>query len=177
MPSPVTATSSTAGRAAPHAPLVGIGRDQHPFGPGRPLAIGGMEIPAAPRLHGHSDGDVALHAVADALLGAGGLGDLGRLFPADERTRRGIASADMLRDVVARLARVQLRPVSVDLTIIGARPRLGHRLDDIRARVAALIQVAPTAVNVKASSGNLIGMEGAGRGISAQAIAVVEAET
>ncbi|MBI3749578.1 MAG: 2-C-methyl-D-erythritol 4-phosphate cytidylyltransferase, partial [Chloroflexi bacterium] len=83
---------------------IGIGHDSHPFGPGMPLALGGVEIPAAPRLHGHSDGDVALHAVADALLGAAGLGDLGRLFPADARTPAGIASTELLRDVRRQLA-------------------------------------------------------------------------
>jgi 2-C-methyl-D-erythritol 4-phosphate cytidylyltransferase/2-C-methyl-D-erythritol 2,4-cyclodiphosphate synthase len=153
---------------------IGLGHDRHPFGPGRPLAIGGIEIAGAPRLHGHSDGDVALHAVADALLGAAGLGDLGRLFPADARTPRGIASGDLLLDVVARLGAAGLRAVSVDLVIVGARPRLGQRLDGIRGRLAELLGVPLASVNVKASTGNLEGMEGAGRGISAQAIALVE---
>ena len=153
---------------------IGLGHDRHPFGPGRPLAIGGIEIARAPRLHGHSDGDVALHAVADALLGAAGLGDLGRLFPADARTPSGIASSDLLVDVVGRVARAGFRPVSVDLVIVGARPRLGERLDDIRGRLAELLALPVVSVNVKASTGNLEGMEGAGRGISAQAIALVE---
>jgi 2-C-methyl-D-erythritol 4-phosphate cytidylyltransferase/2-C-methyl-D-erythritol 2,4-cyclodiphosphate synthase len=153
---------------------IGLGHDRHPFGPGRPLAIGGIEIAGAPRLHGHSDGDVALHAVADALLGAAGLGDLGRLFPADARTPRGVASRELLVDVVARLAAVGLRAVSVDLVIVGARPRLGERLDEIRGRLADLLGLPVASVNVKASTGNLEGMEGAGRGISAQAIALVE---
>jgi 2-C-methyl-D-erythritol 4-phosphate cytidylyltransferase / 2-C-methyl-D-erythritol 2,4-cyclodiphosphate synthase len=156
------------------AGTIGLGHDRHPFGPGRPLAIGGIEIAAAPRLHGHSDGDVALHAVADALLGAAGLGDLGRLFPADARTPRGIASGELLRDVVGRLAAAGLRPVSVDLLITGARPRLGDRLGDIRHRLAELLALPASAVSVKASTGNLEGMEGAGRGISAQAIARVD---
>jgi 2-C-methyl-D-erythritol 4-phosphate cytidylyltransferase/2-C-methyl-D-erythritol 2,4-cyclodiphosphate synthase len=153
---------------------IGLGHDRHPFGPGRPLAIGGIEIAGAPRLHGHSDGDVAVHAVADALLGAAGLGDLGRLFPADARTPRGVASADLLVDVMARLGAAGLRVVSVDLVIVGARPRFGQRLDDIRGRLAELLGVPPASVNVKASTGNLEGMEGAGRGISAQAIALIE---
>ena len=156
------------------ARLVGIGRDEHFFGPGRPLAIGGIEIAAAPRLYGHSDGDVALHAIADALLGGAGLGDLGRLFPADDRTPRGVPSADLLRDVLMKVAGVGLRPVSLDLTIVGARPRLGHRLDDMRFRIAELLEITEESVNVKASTGNLAGMEGAGRGISAHAVAVVE---
>ena len=153
---------------------VGLGCDRHPFGPGRPLAIGGIEIQGAPRLHGHSDGDVALHAVADALLGAAALGDLGRVFPADARTPRGIASGELVRDIVGRVARAGFRPVSVDLVIVGARPRLGDRLDEIGERVASLLGLPAAAVNVKASTGNLEGMEGAGRGISAHAIALLE---
>ena len=153
---------------------VGLGCDRHPFGPGRPLAIGGIEIQGAPRLHGHSDGDVALHAVADALLGAAALGDLGRVFPADARTPRGIASGELVRDIVGRVARAGFRPVSVDLVIVGARPRLGDRLDEIGERVASLLGLPAAAVNVKASTGNLEGMEGAGCGISAQAIALLE---
>jgi 2-C-methyl-D-erythritol 4-phosphate cytidylyltransferase/2-C-methyl-D-erythritol 2,4-cyclodiphosphate synthase len=153
---------------------VGFGDDAHPFGPGGPLALGGVELPGAPRLHGHSDGDVVLHAVADALLGAGGLGDLGRLFPADDRTPRGIASAELLDAVVARLSAAGFRPAAVDITIVAARPRLGTRLDDIRDRIAGLLGLGRSDVNVKASTGNLAGFEGAGRGISARAIATVE---
>jgi 2-C-methyl-D-erythritol 2,4-cyclodiphosphate synthase len=126
-------------------------------------------------LSGHSDGDVVLHAVADALLGAAGLGDLGRIFPADARTPRGIASADLLTDVVARLAASGQRPASLDVTIVGARPRLGARLDEMRDRLADLLGLASSRVNVKASTGNLIGLEGAGRGISARAVATIEA--
>jgi 2-C-methyl-D-erythritol 2,4-cyclodiphosphate synthase len=117
---------------------------------------------------------VVLHAVADALLGAGGLGDLGRLFPADGRTPRGIASAELLDAVVARLSAAGFRPAAVDITIVAARPRLGTRLDDIRDRIAGLLGLGRSDVNVKASTGNLAGFEGAGRGISARAIATVE---
>ncbi len=159
---------------APERPRVGFGDDTHPFGPGSPLALGGIDHPDAPRLHGHSDGDVALHAVADALLGAAGLGDLGRLFPADGRTPRGIASAALLGEVLARLAGAGYRPASIDLTIIAARPRLGDRLDAIRDRLGELLNVPTAAINVKASTGNLSGPEGAGRGIAARAVATIE---
>lgn len=153
----------------------GIGRDLHPFGPGEPLRLGGIEIPGAPRLYGHSDGDVALHAVADALLGAASLGDLGRLFPAGPETPTGIDSLSLLTSVVARLDDAGWRPGSVDLTIIGARPRLGDLLDDMRSAIAGAIGVGVEAVSVKASTGNLEGAEGGGRAISALAIAVIEA--
>jgi 2-C-methyl-D-erythritol 4-phosphate cytidylyltransferase/2-C-methyl-D-erythritol 2,4-cyclodiphosphate synthase len=154
---------------------VGLGVDRHAFGPGTPLALGGIEIRGAPRLQGHSDGDVVLHAVADALLGAAGLGDLGTLHPADARTRRGIDSRELLSDVVTRLAGASLRPASVDLTIIAGRPRLAAYLEPMRIAIARLLALEPAMVSVKASTGNLGGDEGAGRAISAQAIARLEA--
>jgi len=159
---------------APDRRRVGFGDDAHPFGPGSPLALGGIDHPGAPRLAGHSDGDVVLHAVADALLGAAGLGDLGRLFPADERTPRGIRSAELLGDVLERLAAAGDRPASVDVTIVAARPRLGPRLDAMRERLAELLHIDRELVNVKASTGNLAGFEGAGRGIAARAVATIE---
>ena len=153
----------------------GIGQDSHPFGPGTPLHLGGIEIAGAASLHGHSDGDVALHALADALLGAAGMGDLGRLFPAGPSTPRGVASRELLAAVVARLAGERWRPASVDLTIIAARPRLGAHLDAMRDAIADSLGLAVEAVNVKASTGNLDGPDGAGRSISALAIASIEA--
>jgi 2-C-methyl-D-erythritol 4-phosphate cytidylyltransferase/2-C-methyl-D-erythritol 2,4-cyclodiphosphate synthase len=155
-------------------PRVGFGEDGHPFGPGEALALGGISIGGAPRLHGHSDGDVALHAVADALLGAAGLGDLGRIFPADATTPRGVASAELLAGVVQRLADAGLRPAGLDLTIVAARPRLAERLEEMRAAIAILVGLPVDRVNVKASTGNLAGFEGAGRGISARVVAVIE---
>jgi 2-C-methyl-D-erythritol 4-phosphate cytidylyltransferase / 2-C-methyl-D-erythritol 2,4-cyclodiphosphate synthase len=152
----------------------GIGQDSHPFGPGSPLMLGGIAIEGAPRLAGHSDGDVVLHAVADALLGAAALGDLGRHFPAGPETPAGAASVELLASVVATLRATGWRAVAVDLTIIGARPRLGARLDEMRAAIAALIGTDLDAVGVKASTGNLIGPEGAGRSVSALAIATIE---
>ncbi|HET7026834.1 MAG TPA: 2-C-methyl-D-erythritol 2,4-cyclodiphosphate synthase [Candidatus Limnocylindrales bacterium] len=151
---------------------VGFARDRHSFGPGGPLALGGIEIPG-PRLVGHSDGDVALHAIAGALLGAGGLADLGRLFPADHRTPHGTPSGRLLLEVVRRLESAGYRPLGVDLTIEGARPRLGDRLDAMRDAIAELVELSPDAVSVKASSGNLGGDEGAGRAVAASAVATV----
>lgn len=152
---------------------VGMGSDSHPFGPGEPLRLGGIEIAGAPRLHGHSDGDVALHAVADALLGAAALGDLGRLFPADRRTPRGIASRELLEAVVGRLAEAGWRPESVDLTITGSRPRLADQLEPMRGSIAGILGLPVEQVGVKASTGNLDGAEGAGRVLSAAAVATI----
>ncbi len=158
----------------PARPRVGFGHDSHGFGTQGGLRLCGVEIAGAPRLAGHSDGDVALHALADALLGAAGMGDLGRLFPSDGRTPRGIASEALLREVVERLRARGLRPASADLVIVGARPRLGARLDAMRSAAAALLGLPEGAVSVKASSGNLLGDEGAGRSVSAHALATLE---
>jgi 2-C-methyl-D-erythritol 4-phosphate cytidylyltransferase/2-C-methyl-D-erythritol 2,4-cyclodiphosphate synthase len=150
---------------------VGLGVDSHSFGSGSPLSLGGIRIDGAPRLEGHSDGDAALHAVADALLGAAGLGDLGRLFPADHRTPRGIASAELLSSVAGRVRAEGWRVAGVDLTITAARPKLAALLPEMEAAIAAAIGIDAATVNVKASTGNLAGDEGAGRSISATAVA------
>ncbi len=153
---------------------VGHGADEHPFGSELGLALGGLLLEDVPRLRGHSDGDVVLHAVADALLGAAALGDLGRVFPAGDPRTRGIASGEMLHVVAGRLADAGWRPAAVDVTVRAARPRLGgRRLDEMRDAIARLLELPSSAVQVKASSGNLIGFEGAGRGIAATAVATV----
>jgi 2-C-methyl-D-erythritol 4-phosphate cytidylyltransferase/2-C-methyl-D-erythritol 2,4-cyclodiphosphate synthase len=150
---------------------VGLGMDSHPFGSDESLVLGGIPIEGAPRLAGHSDGDAALHAVADALLGAAGLGDLGRLFPADSRTPTGIDSRLLLSTVAEKVRAAGWQPVNIDLTIVASRPRLAGLLPAMGEAIAAALGVAPQAVNVKASTGNLGGPEGAGRSISASAIA------
>jgi 2-C-methyl-D-erythritol 4-phosphate cytidylyltransferase / 2-C-methyl-D-erythritol 2,4-cyclodiphosphate synthase len=152
----------------------GIGVDAHPFGPGEPLALGGLLIDGAPRLAGHSDGDVAMHAICDALLGAAGLGDLGRVFPAGPATPKGIASREMVAEVVRQVAAAGWHIEHVDLTITAARPKLAPHLDGMREAIAAALGAPASAVNVKASSGNLLGDEGAGRAISAIAIATLD---
>ena len=159
--------------AQPAATRTGFGSDVHPFGPGDGLWLGGVEIAGAPRLHGHSDGDAALHAVAGALLGAVALGDLGGLHPADTRTPRGIASTDLLADVVDALAAAGWRPVSIDLSIRAGRPWLSDYMPGMRAAIAALLGLDVSAVSVKASTGNLSGDVGAGRTIEAEALATV----
>ena len=162
------------GEPRPESELrTGFATDVHAFGPGDGLWLGGIEIPAAPRLHGHSDGDAALHAVAGALLGASGLGDLGSVYPADERTRRGIASSTLLHGIVGRLADAGWRPVAVDLTILAGRPRIGDHLGAMRAAISSVLGLAEGVVSVKASTGNLSGDVGAGRAIEAHAVATV----
>jgi 2-C-methyl-D-erythritol 2,4-cyclodiphosphate synthase len=167
------------GDAAAHAggTRTGFGSDRHPFGPGDGLWLGGVEIEDAPRLHGHSDGDAALHAVAGALLGAAALGDLGELYPADERTPRGSASSEFVRDVVRRLAAAGWQPVSLDLTIRAARPRLAPHVPAMREAIARLLVVDVAAVSIKASTGNLSGDAGAGRVVEAEAVATIARAT
>jgi 2-C-methyl-D-erythritol 4-phosphate cytidylyltransferase/2-C-methyl-D-erythritol 2,4-cyclodiphosphate synthase len=175
VPGRVPGRSAALGRSAvPERPpllgRVGLGTDSHPFGPGEPLALGGLRFEGMPRLVGHSDGDVALHAVSDALLGAAGLGDLGGLFPADSRTAAGIDSRVLLGTVAEKVRAAGWRPVNLDMTIVAARPKLGKLLPSMAAEVAAILGLGRSAVNVKASTGNLGGPEGAGRAISASAI-------
>ncbi|MGH2466897.1 MAG: 2-C-methyl-D-erythritol 4-phosphate cytidylyltransferase, partial [Candidatus Limnocylindrales bacterium] len=118
--------------------------DSHPFGPSDGLALGGIVIPEAPRLHGHSDGDALLHVIADAILGGARLGDLGRRFPAEDPTTRGIASAELLREVARQAAAAGWRAAAVDLVLEGARPTLGAaRLEAMRAAVAGLLDLDP----------------------------------
>jgi len=159
--------------AAPTEVRTGFGSDGHAFGPGLGLRLAGVEIPAAPRLHGHSDGDAALHAIAGALLGAVALGDLGGLHPADERTPRGVPSAELLRGICGHLAGAGWAPRAVDLTIRGARPWIQASMPAMRAAIADLLGITVEAVSVKAATGNLSGDAGAGRTIEAQAIATV----
>jgi 2-C-methyl-D-erythritol 2,4-cyclodiphosphate synthase len=159
--------------ASEAAHRVGLGHDRHGFGPGEPLRLGGIEIDGAPRLHGHSDGDVVLHAVADAILGGASLGDLGRLAPSDARTPRGVSSASLLEVAVSRAHAAGWITQSLDLTVTGARPRLGDHLDAMRDRIASILSLASAAVSVKASTGNLLGAEGEGRAIAAEAVVVL----
>lgn len=152
-----------------------VGIDRHAFGPGLGLRLGGVEIPAAPRLHGHSDGDVALHAIVNAMLGGAGRGDIGRLFPADARTPRGIDSGDMVREASRVVCEAGWRAAAANVAIEGARPRLGAYLDAMTVAIAALLSIEPSAVGVSASTGNLSSAEGAGRSISATAIVTLTA--
>lgn len=148
----------------------GVGIDRHGFGPGSPLRLGGVEITGAPRLHGHSDGDVALHAVLNAMLGAAGRGDIGRLFPADSRTPKGIDSAQMVAEAARVIEAAGWRVASLTVAIEGARPRLGGHLEAMTDAIAELLGVDRAAVGVSASTGNLSSAEGAGRSVAATAL-------
>jgi 2-C-methyl-D-erythritol 2,4-cyclodiphosphate synthase len=150
----------------------GIGIDTHRFEPGRPLILGGVEIPHELGLAGYSDADVLAHAVIDALLGAAGKGDIGELFPDTDPRYAGADSLALLRDVVAQLGATV---VHVDATVMLERPKLGTHKAAIRASLAAALGVAEAAVNVKATTGEGMGFVGRGEGVAALAVATVEA--
>jgi 2-C-methyl-D-erythritol 2,4-cyclodiphosphate synthase len=152
----------------------GIGYDAHRLVEGRALILGGVTISHDKGLLGHSDADVLLHAICDALLGAAGLGDIGRHFPDTDPAYKGISSIKLLVAVKNKIKEKGLRPVNVDAVIIAQGPRLAPYMEEMRANIAAALQVEPAAVNVKATTTEGMGFEGAGEGISAQAVATVE---
>jgi 2-C-methyl-D-erythritol 2,4-cyclodiphosphate synthase len=152
----------------------GIGWDSHRLAAGRPLILGGIEIPHDRGLDGHSDADVLAHAVMDALLGAAALGDIGQHFPDSDERYRGADSMALLREVVALLAERGLRVEHVDTTIVMERPKLGERREAIRASLAQALGVRDEQVNVKASTGEGMGFVGREEGVAALAVATVE---
>jgi 2-C-methyl-D-erythritol 4-phosphate cytidylyltransferase/2-C-methyl-D-erythritol 2,4-cyclodiphosphate synthase len=151
---------------------VGIGFDAHRLEAGRELRLGGLSFPNDTGLAGHSDGDTALHAVIDALLGAAGAGDIGTAYPSDDERWRDADSADLLRDTVERLAAAGWRPVNVDLAIVARRPPISQRQGELVKRLADLTGLEPSAVSVKGTTSDGLGFAGA-EGIAAFAVAGV----
>jgi 2-C-methyl-D-erythritol 2,4-cyclodiphosphate synthase len=149
----------------------GIGLDTHRFEPGRPLILGGVQIPHDQGLAGYSDADVLAHAVIDALLGAAGRGDIGEHFPDTDPRYAGADSLALLRDVVAELGATV---VNVDATVMMERPKLGPHKAAIRASLAAALGIAEHAVNVKATTGEGMGFVGRAEGVAALAVATVD---
>jgi 2-C-methyl-D-erythritol 2,4-cyclodiphosphate synthase len=152
---------------------IGQGFDAHRLVAGRPLRLGGIEIPHARGLEGHSDGDVLLHAVASALLGALGEGDLGRHFPSSDPALAGIASRAILERVVARVRAAGLAIGNVDTTLVAQEPRLAPHLEKMQASLADALGTEPDRVNVKVTSTDGIGGIGRGEGIAALAVALL----
>lgn len=153
---------------------VGIGYDLHPLGEGRPLRLGGVAIPFSRGLEGHSDGDVLLHAIVDALLGAAGLGDLGLHFPATDPSLQGIASLTLLERTWHLLQEGRWQVVNVDATIVAQEPRLAPYLPAMRESIASPLGLSVEAVNIKATSPEGRGSLGRGEAIAAQAVALLE---
>jgi 2-C-methyl-D-erythritol 2,4-cyclodiphosphate synthase len=154
---------------------IGTGFDVHAFAPERPLILGGVRIPHAFGLAGHSDADVLLHAVADALLGAAALGDIGTHFPPGDPRYAGADSQALLAEVVAKVRAQGWRPGNVDCTVIAERPKLAPHIPAMRAVLARVLGLDLTAVSVKATTTEKLGFTGREEGIAAQAVVLLEA--
>ena len=153
---------------------IGQGFDVHPLVVGRKLILGGVEIPFEKGLAGHSDADVLLHAICDALLGAAGLGDIGQHYPDSSAEFAGIDSRRLLRDVAKKLKELNFSVVNVDATIIAQAPRVMPYKARMIGNIAADLDVTPAHVNLKATTTEELGFIGRGEGIAAQAIALLE---
>lgn len=152
---------------------IGQGYDVHPLVPGRALIVGGVTIPYSMGLHGHSDADVLLHAITDALLGAAGLGDIGRMFPDSEVRWQGADSRMLLRDALAAVRAAGWRVGNIDCTVIAQAPRIAPYVAQMREHIAADLGIAPERVNVKGKTTERLGFAGRGEGIAAEAVALL----
>ena len=152
---------------------IGTGYDVHRLVPGRRLVIGGMEIPFEQGLLGHSDADVLLHAICDALLGAAGLGDIGRHFPDSSSNYKDISSLALLTEVDRLLSAAGFRANNIDATIVAERPKMAPHIPGMIANIAAAVRVDRSLVNVKATTTEGLGFAGRGEGIAAYAAATI----
>lgn len=155
---------------------IGQGFDVHALVPGRRLVIGGVEIPFERGLAGHSDADVLLHAITDALLGAAALGDIGHHFPDTDPRFKGADSRMLLRETVRMLAGQGFRVINVDATVIAEAPKLAPHIPRMVENIAADLGIDPTQVNVKGKTCERLGLVGRGEGIVAEAVALVAHE-
>lgn len=151
----------------------GIGFDVHPLVEGRPLVLGGVTVPFERGLQGHTDGDVLVHAIIDAVLGGSGLGDIGRHFPSDDERYRGAVSTTLLQQAVALARQAGWQATYVDATILAESPRLSPIIDRISRNLAKMLGVAPGSVNLKATTTDGLGFVGRGDGIAAMAVATL----
>ena len=154
--------------------LVGMGYDVHRLTEGRKLILGGVEIPFERGLLGHSDADVLVHAVMDALLGAAALGDIGKHFPDHEEQYRGISSMVLLKRVAELLEERCFVIENLDATVIAQRPKLLPYMDQMRANIAQALSLSEDRVNIKATTEEGLGFTGTGEGISAQAVCLLQ---
>jgi len=154
---------------------VGHGFDVHAFAAGRPLVLGGVEVPHDRGLAGHSDGDVLLHAIIDALLGAAGLGDIGKMFPSDDERWAGASSRELLSRAYAAVRRHSGQSIrNLDATVVAEAPRLETHIPDMRRTIAATLHLPVRAVNVKATTTDGLGFTGRGQGIAAFAVVLLD---
>lgn len=153
---------------------VGIGYDSHPFAPGRKLILGGVEIPHDKGLGGHSDADAVAHALTDALLGAAGLGDIGRMFPNHEPRWKDANSLYLLNQAFLKVVEAGFRFVHADITVIAERPNLAPHIDAMEEKLAEALLAGPAHVSVKAKTNEGMGWIGRGEGIAVMAVATLE---
>jgi 2-C-methyl-D-erythritol 2,4-cyclodiphosphate synthase len=151
---------------------IGQGFDAHALAPGRPLVIGGVIIPYQKGLEGHSDADVLLHAICDALLGAAALGDIGKHFPDTDPAYAGADSRQLLREVKKKLGKHRI--VNIDATILAQAPRMAPHVPQMVRNIASDLGIEPAAVNIKATTTEALGFIGRGEGIAAQAVVLIE---
>ncbi len=154
---------------------IGEGWDVHALVEGRPLILGGITIPHTKGLLGHSDADALLHAITDALLGAAGLGDIGRHFPDTDARFKGADSAVLLAEALRRVREAGWQVGNVDSTIVAQAPKMAPHIDAMRERIAQVLGIAPAQVNVKAKTAEKMGPVGEGRSIEARAIVLLHA--
>jgi len=153
---------------------VGIGYDIHRLEEGYPCWLGGVLIPHHQGLVGYSDGDSLLHAVCDALLGAAGLGDMGRYFPEGDPRWKNVASITFLEDVARRLLQGQYRIVNIDAVVIAERPRIAPYVDEMKLTMSRCLSLTPDCVNIKATTNEKLGAIGREEGIAAHAVCLIE---
>lgn len=154
---------------------VGEGWDTHALVPGRRLVLGGVEIPHERGLLGHSDADALLHAITDALIGAAGLGDIGRHFPDTDERFRGADSVVLLQEAARRVRAEGWAIANVDSTVVAQAPKLAPHIEAMRARIAGALEIAPAQVNVKAKTAEKLGPVGMGQSIEARAVVLLMA--
>jgi 2-C-methyl-D-erythritol 2,4-cyclodiphosphate synthase len=154
----------------------GIGYDVHRLAEGRKLILGGVEIPHSHGLEGHSDADVLSHAIADALLGAIGEGDIGQHFPNTDESIRGISSIEILKHVSRLLAKNAVRVVNVDATIVAEEPKIAPHISEMRKKISDAIGSNESDLSIKATTNEKLGPIGRGEGIAAMAVATVKIE-
>lgn len=153
---------------------IGHGYDVHRLVEGRKLILGGVEIPFEKGLYGHSDADVLVHAVMDALLGAAALGDIGKLFPDNDERYLGADSVELLKKVRDVLQEHGWKPGNLDATVIAQRPKLAPYIDTMRKRIADALETDAENVSVKATTEERLGFTGSGEGIAAHAVCLIE---
>ncbi|MDR1479745.1 MAG: 2-C-methyl-D-erythritol 2,4-cyclodiphosphate synthase [Planctomycetaceae bacterium] len=155
---------------------VGVGHDTHCFCAGTSIIIGGVCIEYSQSLSGHSDADVLLHALSDALLGAAGLGDIGEMFPDTDPANRGIDSAIILKSICEKIYSEGWRIMNIDTIIFAEKPKMSPHKEKIKNRIAEITSIKPTQINIKAKTGEKVGIIGREEAISAECVALIYRE-